>query len=80
MAKSNEMKALSDYALCDLKLIYQLLHERLPTDPILMDSDLLQDLQTYLQQQASSDGIDVSLHAQWSGWLNDGIAQKEING
>lgn len=74
------MKALSDYALSDLKLIYQMLHERLPTDPMLMDSDLLQDLQTYLQQQASSDGIDVSLHAQWSSWLNDGVSLKEIRG
>ncbi len=70
------MKALSDYALCDLKLIYQMLHGRLPTDPMLMDSDLLQDLQTYLQQQARGDGIDVSLHAQWSGWLNDGSSVK----
>ena len=74
------MKALSDYALSDLKLIYQMLHERLPADPILMDSDLLQDLQTYLHQQASSDGIDVSLHAQWSSWLNDGVSLKEIRG
>ena len=74
------MKTLSDYALSDLKLIYQMLHERLPTDPMLMDSDLLQDLQTYLQQQASSDGIDVSLHAQWSSWLNDGVSLKEIRG
>lgn len=72
------MKALSDYALSDLKLIYQMLHERLPTDPTLMDSDLLQDLQTYLQQQASQSGIDVSLHAQWSTWLNDGTSLKEI--
>jgi len=72
------MKALSDYALSDLKLIYQMLHERLPTDPTLMDSDLLQDLQTYLQQQASQSGIDVSLHAQWSNWLNDGPSLQEI--
>jgi len=72
------MKALSDYALSDLKLIYQMLHDRLPTDPMLMDSDLLQDLQTYLQQQASQSGIDVSLHAQWSSWLNDGTLLKEI--
>ena len=66
------MRLLSDYALGDLKLIYQTLHERLPGDPALMDSDLLQDLQTFLQQQATQDGIDVSLHAQWASWLNGG--------
>ena len=65
------MKSLSEYDISDLKLIYQMMHDRLPSDPMLMDSDLLQDLQTYLQQQASKDGIDVSLHAQWSGWLNE---------
>jgi hypothetical protein len=72
------MKALSEYALSDLKLIYQMLHERLPSDPVLMDSELLQDLQTYLQQAARKDGIDVSLHAQWSSWLNDGTTLKGI--
>jgi len=72
------MKSLSDYAISDLKLVYQLLHERLPTDPMLMDSDLLQDLQTYLQKMASQDGIDVSLHAQWSSWLNDGVSLKGV--
>jgi len=66
------MRLLSDYAINDLKLIYHLLHDRLPDDPMLMDSDLLQDLQTYLQQQATNDGIDVSLHAQWASWLNGG--------
>ena len=72
------MRALADYAIRDLKLIYQLLHERLPNDPMLMDSDLLQDLQTFLQQQASQDGVDVSLHAQWANWLNDGVPLKGL--
>jgi hypothetical protein len=72
------MKPLSAYAISDLKLIYQMLHERLPSDPMLMDSELLQDLQTYLQQQARDDGIDVSLHAQWSSWLNDGTSIKGL--
>jgi len=72
------MRALSDYAINDLKLIYQLLHERLPEDPMLMDSDLLQDLQTYLQKQAANDGIDVSLHAQWASWLNGGAQLKGL--
>jgi len=66
------MRLLSDYAIDDLKLIYQMLHERLTRDPMLMDSELLQDLQSYLQQQATNDGVDVSLHAQWASWLNGG--------
>lgn len=72
------MKPLSDYAISDLKLIYQMLHERLPTDPMLMDSELLHDLQTHLQKKATQDGIDVSLHAQWSNWLNDGASLKGL--
>lgn len=72
------MKPLSEYAISDLKLVYQMLHERLPHDPMLMDSELLQDLQTYLQQQARNEGIDVSMHAQWAGWLNNGIHLKGI--
>ncbi len=72
------MRMLSEYAIGDLKLIYQLLHERLPGDPMLMDSDLLQDLQTFLQQRAKQEGIDVSLHAQWANWLNGGAALKGL--
>ena len=48
------MKQLSDYALDDLKSVYQYLHSQLPANPQLMDSELLHDLQTYLQQQAQS--------------------------
>ena len=38
--------------------------------PALMDSDLLHDLQRYLQTQATQDGIDVSTHAEWATWLS----------
>ena len=72
------MRQLSDYALADLKLIYQLLHERLPHSPELMDSELLTDLQSWLQQRATQDGVDVSLHAQWANWLNGGTALKGL--
>jgi len=65
------MKSLDKYPLSELKLIYRILHARLPQDPELMDSELLQELQTLLQRRAKHDGIDVSHHAQWSGWLND---------
>lgn len=72
------MKSLSDYDISELKLIYQIMHEHLSSSPALMDSDFLQDLQAYLQQQANKDGIDVSLHAQWSSWLNDGTKLKGL--
>jgi len=66
------MKTLEHYELRDLKRIYRTLHSQLQQDFELMDSELLQDLQTYLQAQAKADGVDVSLHAQWAAWLNDG--------
>ena len=64
------MKPVDEYSLHELKLIYKLLHSQLPTTPELMDTELLQDLQLYLQRQAISEGVDVSLHAQWLTWLN----------
>jgi hypothetical protein len=65
------MKTLTDYSLTELKLIYSLLHNQVAEYPDLMDSDLLQDLQTQLQKQATQDGVDVSTHADWAGWLNN---------
>ena len=65
------MKSLDAYALGELKQIYQLLHAQLPEQPALMDSQLLHDLQSYLQQQARDAGVDVSLHAEWAAWLDN---------
>jgi len=66
------MKSIDTYELSELKRIYRTLHGQLQQDFELMDSALLQDLQTYLQSQATAAGVDVSLHAQWAAWLNDG--------
>ena len=66
------MKNLQDYPLQELKLCYRILHSQIQQNMELMDAELLDDLQRYLQQQATADGVDVSLHAQWSSWLNDG--------
>ena len=66
------MKPIDHYELGELKRIYRTLHGQLQQDFELMDSALLQDLQTYLQAQAGDAGVDVSIHAQWSAWLNDG--------
>ena len=49
----------------------RLLHAQISEQPELMDSSLLADLQTLLQTRARADGVDVSLHTQWAGWLND---------
>lgn len=63
------MKLIDCYALDELKLVYRVLHAALPEQPELMDSGLLEDLQRELQAQASAEGVDVSLHAQWAAWL-----------
>jgi len=66
------MKSLDSYELTDLRRIYRTLHAQLQIDFELMDSDLLHDLQTWLQAKAGEEGVDVSVHAQWAAWLNDG--------
>jgi hypothetical protein len=72
------MKLLDQYALDDLKRVYLALHAQLAGNPALMDSDLLQDLQTHLQAQAKAAGVDVSHHAQWATWLNNGVVLKRV--
>ena len=64
------MKNLTEYPLSELKLIYSLLHSQVLEQPALMDSDLLQDLQNFLQTKATQDSIDVSTHSEWAAWLN----------
>lgn len=64
------MKNLDSYAPSELKLIYYILHSQVLEHPNLMDSDLLQDLQTFLQSQATKDNVDVSDHGQWDDWLS----------
>ncbi len=66
------MKAIEQYPLEELKLLYRVLHGQLPVHPELMDSALLHDLQSYLQGRARAQGVDVSLHAQWLAWLGQG--------
>lgn len=64
------MKNINEYALSELKLIYSILHTQVLEQPGLMDSDLLHDLQSFLQSQATQDNVDVSAHAEWTAWLN----------
>ncbi len=72
------MKPPDQYSLDELKLVYLCLHAALPDNPPLMDSELLQDLQTHLQQMAKANGVDVSHHAQWATWLNNGVLLKRV--
>lgn len=72
------MKALDQYSLSELKLVYLVLHSQLPSNVMLMDSDLLQDLQIHLQAMAKAAGVDVSHHAQWATWLNNGVVLKSV--
>jgi len=70
-AKSSQhMKSLDAYALSELKLIYSILHSQILEQPGLMDSDLMHDLQTFLQAAATKDGVDVSDHGAWDAWLS----------
>ena len=63
------MKNLNEYPISELKLIYSLLHSQIIEQPALMDSDLLHDLQRFLQSQATQDNVDVSTHSEWAAWL-----------
>ena len=63
------MKNLHEYPVSELKLVYRVLHSQITNHPDLMDSDLLHDLQRYLQKKAGEDGVDVSMHIHWSAWL-----------
>ncbi len=63
------MKTLAEYPIEELKLIYLLLHTQIPQHTQLISSDLLQDLQDYLLQQAKTDGVDVTIPKQWNNWL-----------
>jgi hypothetical protein len=65
------MRTLKEYPVSELKLIYLALHASLSGEPELMDSQLLDDLQRFLQERATQDGVDVSTHSQWAGWLAD---------
>ena len=74
----SDYPAITSYPIAELKTIYHTLQQGISLKPELMDSDLLQDLQTYLQKQAKLDGIDISLHAQWATWLNGGTDLRGI--
>ncbi len=72
------MQPLAHFDAADLKLVYRTLHKSLLQTLDLMDSEFFEQLQTWLQTCAQSDGIDVSDHKQWDAWLgNRAVACEE---
>ena len=55
----------------ELKLVYRVLHQHLGDHPELMDTDFLIELQTYLQRQAKTAGVDISDHSAWDRWIGN---------
>ena len=55
--------------LAELKLIYKVLHSQLREVPALMETNFVIELQTFLQNKAGDDGVDVGIHRDWENWL-----------
>ncbi len=65
------MKNLQDYPVSELKLIYRTLHAELMSNTEFIDSQLLHDLQTWLQKKAAEEGVELADHRQWDAWLRN---------
>ena len=63
--------SIKTYRMSDLKQIYRVLHRHLLQHTDLMDSEILDDLQAYLQGCATLAGVDISDHDAWDRWLRD---------
>ena len=72
------MKPLNQYPLTELKLIYRVLHAQIAQQPELMDAQLLEDLQTSLQDAAKQDGVDATEHSEWDVWLGNPTTPCEV--
>ncbi len=59
------------YDLKEWKLIYLQLRNAITVYPELLDSEMLNDLQTYLQGKAESIDLDPLDHETWINWLNN---------
>lgn len=62
---------LAHFDAADLKVVYRVLHKNLMSHIELMDSDFLEQLQTWLQSCARADGVDTTDHKQWDAWLGN---------
>ena len=59
------------YNLKEWKLIYLQLRNATLSAPDLLDSEMLSDLQSYLQGKAESIDLDPLDHETWINWLNN---------
>ena len=59
---------LASFDASDLKRVYRALHRSLMSDPELLDSDFLAELQAWLRTLATGDGVDTSDHVAWDAW------------
>ncbi len=55
----------------ELKLVFRVLHRHLSQHPDLMDSHFLIELQRFLHEQATHDGVDIADHGAWDRWLGN---------
>ena len=70
--------SIKTYKISDLKQVYRVLHENLLVRTDLMDSELFEDLQAYLQGVATLCGVDIADHKAWNDWLKDETETVEI--
>ena len=71
------MQRFSSFDIKELKLVYRILHHNLMNHTELMDAEFLESLQSWLQYRAVQDGVDLTDHSQWSGWLNGQAAASD---
>lgn len=70
--------SIKTYRISDLKQIYRVLHRHILVHTDLMDSELFEDLQAYLQGVATLSGIDIADHEAWDRWILDETETFEI--
>lgn len=63
--------SIKTYKVSDLKRVYRVLHKHILVNTDLMGSEVLEDLQAYLQGVAALSGIDIANHGAWDRWILD---------
>jgi hypothetical protein len=66
-----ETTNMTQYSIEERKLLYRVLHQQLISNPELMDSQFLHELQTNLQKIAQAEGVDIGDHGAWDEWLGN---------
>ena len=74
MSARKQAKAFDVYSADELKLVYRVLHGTLTSQPDLIDSELLADLQAHLHFLAVEQGVDPTDHSALDAWLGNAKA------